>query len=99
MISKACKKLIRNFDKLDDKEIYHDVGYFAILPYISAFKDMNKTVDCCFSIQISISIDESSIVITSVNTQQCLEFTKGRGLGFWSEQSGKPIHRSFLQTW
>ncbi|CAH1107748.1 unnamed protein product [Psylliodes chrysocephalus] len=45
----ACRKLLKNADKLNDQDIYGHVGYFKILPFIQAFKEMNKLVDCCFS--------------------------------------------------
>lgn len=45
----ACRKLLTEVDKLEDPEIYKDVGYFRIVPYISALKAMNKVVNCCFT--------------------------------------------------
>lgn len=45
----ACRKLIKNADKLNDEAIYGHVGYFKIVPFIHAFKEMNKLVECCFS--------------------------------------------------
>lgn len=45
----ACRKLLKEADLLNDTNIYKEVGYFQILPYISAFKAMNKIVDCCFT--------------------------------------------------
>lgn len=44
----ACRKLLKEADKLNDPEIYEAVGFFKMLPFIAAFKAMNKVVDCCF---------------------------------------------------
>ena len=41
---------MKESDALQDSEIYKDVGYFAIVPYISTFKAMDKVVSSCFSI-------------------------------------------------
>lgn len=54
----ACRKLLKEADKLYDEEIYGKVGLFKIIPYIAAYKEMNKVVDCCFtSGKIGPSID------------------------------------------
>lgn len=45
----ACRKLLTEADKLNDESIFRDVGYFSIVPFISAFKAMDKLVSCCFS--------------------------------------------------
>lgn len=45
----ACRKMIKEVNQLNDKEIYGDVGIFAITPYITAFEEMNKVVNCCFT--------------------------------------------------
>lgn len=45
----ACRKLLQNADRLNSPEIYKNVGDFAIVPYINAFKIMNKVVDCAFT--------------------------------------------------
>ena len=45
----ACRKLLKEADKLNDPKIYVDVGYFSVIPYIHAYKAMNKLVDCCFT--------------------------------------------------
>lgn len=45
----ACRKLLIEADKLNDPQIYKDVGIFKIIPYIAAFKAMNKVVTCSFT--------------------------------------------------
>ncbi|CAH1106663.1 unnamed protein product [Psylliodes chrysocephalus] len=45
----ACRKLLTEADKLNDPEIYKDVGIFKIMPYIAAFKAMNKVVISSFT--------------------------------------------------
>ena len=40
----ACGRLLKEADKLDDKEIYKDISIFALTPYITAFKIMDKIV-------------------------------------------------------
>lgn len=44
----ACRKLLKEADKLNNPRIYKNGGCFAIVPYINAFKAMNKVVNCCF---------------------------------------------------
>lgn len=43
----ACRKLLKEADKLNDSEI--TCNQLQIQPYISVFKAMNKVVDSCFS--------------------------------------------------
>lgn len=45
----ACRKLLQNADMLNDQEIYSNFGIFRLQPIISAFKAMNKVVECSFS--------------------------------------------------
>ena len=45
----AYRQHLQESDALDNQQIYSDVGKFAFTPFISAFKAVNKTVDCCFS--------------------------------------------------
>lgn len=46
----ACRRLLLEADKLMDPKIYHDHGSgLALLPFVNAFKAMNKIVECCFS--------------------------------------------------
>lgn len=45
----ACRKLLKEAHELNDSEIYRNVGYFAIVPYINAFKAMDKIVHKYFS--------------------------------------------------
>ena len=44
----SCRQLLQESDTLDDPEIYSGVGKIALTPFISAFKAINKIVDCCF---------------------------------------------------
>lgn len=54
----ACRTLLKRADKLNDAEIYNEVGYFKIIPYIAAYKAMDKIVNCYFtSGKIGESID------------------------------------------
>lgn len=45
----ACRRLLKEADKLHDPDICGKVGEKALHPYISAFNAMNKVVDSCFS--------------------------------------------------
>lgn len=45
----ACRELLKSADKLNDPEIYEKVGFFKVLPFINAFKEMNKIVHASFS--------------------------------------------------
>lgn len=45
----ACRELLKNSEKLDNPEIYGDVGKIGVMPFISAFQSMNKVVKNCFS--------------------------------------------------
>lgn len=45
----ACRKLLKEADRLTDPVFYRDAGIFKIMPYIAAFKAMNKVVNCCFT--------------------------------------------------
>ncbi|XP_043469388.1 uncharacterized protein LOC122503046 [Leptopilina heterotoma] len=47
----ACRKLLKSADLLDDKIIYENVGRLRLLPYINAFKAMDKVVSSCFSVK------------------------------------------------
>lgn len=48
----ACRKLLREADKLEDPEIYDEVGIFKIQPFIASFKAMNTIVDIYFTTNI-----------------------------------------------
>lgn len=45
----ACRTLLKNADMLDDPTFYEEVGIVEIMPYITAYKAMNKVVNCCFT--------------------------------------------------
>lgn len=45
----ACRALLKKADQLNSPEIYENVGYFAIVPYMNAFKNMDKVVHCAFT--------------------------------------------------
>lgn len=45
----ACRRLLKEADKLLDPLIYEKVGQLSIVPYVSAFKAMNRIVENCFS--------------------------------------------------
>lgn len=47
----ACRQLLKEADKLNDKTIYKEVGVFALIPYITAFKIVDKIVNSCFSLK------------------------------------------------
>lgn len=48
----ACRKLLKNADCLNDEDIFKDVGSLKILPFINAFKAMDKLVISCFSTKV-----------------------------------------------
>lgn len=45
----ACRKLLQHADALLDPEIYEEVGELALIKFVTAFKEMDKLVTCCFS--------------------------------------------------
>ncbi|CAH0552491.1 unnamed protein product [Brassicogethes aeneus] len=59
----ACRKLLKEADALCDKIIYENVGILALVPFISAFKAMNKMVNLCFSTERRGSIDALDKII------------------------------------
>ena len=76
----ACRKLLKNADTLSDKRIYGDLGSFAVVPYISTFRTMDKIVDTCFSTKrnnpiqdIDILINQLSKHLLSVNVTETLK--------------------------
>lgn len=118
----ACRKLVKEADKLMDPDIYINVGSLAILPFVNAFKSMNAVVDCCFTsgkvrtgleahlsklnkdfkaLNMLNDVSETlKIHVLRAHVEQCLEFIEhGKGLGYWSEQTGESLHREFLLIW
>ena len=71
----ACRTLLREADKLVDKEIYVDVGPFAITPYVTAFKIMNKIVSSCFSIKRLESIADIEKLIKELQSALLSTYT------------------------
>jgi hypothetical protein len=54
-----CRKLLKEADHLNDPEVLGDVSPICIVPFISAFKAMNKVVHDCFSArQVSSELDK-----------------------------------------
>lgn len=49
----ACRELLKKADALADPQIYSGVGYFKLVPFISAFKSMDKLVTLCFGTRAS----------------------------------------------
>lgn len=47
----ACRKLLKEASKLHDDEIHKTVGYFAIVPFITAFTALDKIVRDNFSVK------------------------------------------------
>lgn len=45
----ACRKLLKESDKLLDPEIFSNINPIQLVPFISAFKAMDKVVSSCFS--------------------------------------------------
>lgn len=45
----ACRVLLKSADMLKDKDICGEVGELRVLPFINAFKAMDKIVGNCFS--------------------------------------------------
>lgn len=44
-----CRELLKKADLLNDSEICSDIGILPMVPFIAAFKAMDKIVNCCFS--------------------------------------------------
>lgn len=44
----ACRKLLKEADRLQDTEIFQELGPLRLVPFISAFKAMNAVVESCF---------------------------------------------------
>lgn len=57
----ACRKLLKEADKLLDPEVMSECTLFEIMPFISTFKAMNKIVENCFSIKRVAENLESNI--------------------------------------
>jgi hypothetical protein len=45
----ACRKLLNESDAILEADVRGNVSPLQILPFISAFKAMNKVVETCFS--------------------------------------------------
>lgn len=45
----ACRTLLREADRLNNPVFYENVGLFKLMPFISAFKAMDKVVTSSFS--------------------------------------------------
>lgn len=76
----ACRKLLKEADKLKDPEIYDEVvGIFAIQPFIAAFKVMNTIVDNYFTTNIvnitnlNMHLTELRKAFRSTNVSQTLK--------------------------
>jgi len=72
--------LLKEADKLFDREISVDVGTLAMAPYVTAFKIMDKIVNSCFSINrrdsiadIGNLIKELRSALLSTNTSETLK--------------------------
>lgn len=44
----ACRRLLREADKLNDKDILQDITIFKIIPFIQVLKTLDKLVDASF---------------------------------------------------
>lgn len=53
----ACRKLLKEADKIIDKEIHAGISPLLLVPYVSAFKTMDKIVNFCFSTKRTNPID------------------------------------------
>src|SRR6195952_2968852 len=54
----ACRILLREHERLNDPEIYQNVGKLRLLPFINFFKAMNQLVSQCFSTKrVTIGIE------------------------------------------
>ena len=53
----ACRNLLKEADRLNDPDIYQNIGTFELVPFISAFKAMDKLVHTCFSLKNDISLE------------------------------------------
>ena len=47
----ACRELLEQSDKLNDKDIYGNLGEYILKPFINCFKTMDKIVTSCFSMK------------------------------------------------
>ena len=45
----TCRSLLKKADSLLDYEIYKDVGKMRLIPFVTAFKAMDKVVHTCFA--------------------------------------------------
>lgn len=63
----ACRKLFKNADSLGDERIYGELGPLAVVPYISAFRTMDKIVNACFSMKMNNSLQDIEILIEQLS--------------------------------
>lgn len=74
-----CRKLLKNAEKLLDPEIYQEKGYFSLIPYVSAFKTMDKIVNNCFSKKVNDrselkkNIEELRLHLQGIETTETLK--------------------------
>lgn len=74
-----CKRLLETADELLDPKIHDSVGYFAILPYVTAFKTMNKIVKNSFSHKVKNkqdlqkSINDIKLQLKSIDVTETLK--------------------------
>lgn len=74
-----CRKLIKSADGLLDYQIYEDVGYFKLIPYVQAFKTMDAIVNNCFSkkvkdfVGLSAKILELKKILYDIDVSQSLK--------------------------
>lgn len=74
----ACRKMLKESDKLNDPEIYKAVGYFKIAPFIANFKAMNKILNCSFTSgkvgpSLNSHIDELRRVVEHLDISKTLK--------------------------
>lgn len=48
----AFRRLFKESDKLFDSEVLGDINPIVVVPFVPAFKAMNKVVECCFATKL-----------------------------------------------
>lgn len=60
-----ARNFLKNRTNFLDSAISRKVGNLQLVPFVPAFKSMNKVVDCCFSVkEVGPHLDEHLLKLT-----------------------------------
>lgn len=99
----ACRRLLKESDLLNDKDILQDIPTFKIIPFIQTLKTLNKLVDASFKSKGLNDTQQDHLKelqrVVFEHLDHGLHFLNGASLGMYSEQAGESVHREFLKYW